>query len=131
MSEVPSDLRYTEDHEWLRPMEDGTFLVGVTDHAQGALGDLVFVEVPELGRKLSAGDACAVVESVKAASDVYCPVAAEIIEVNESLEDSPELLNSDPYGEGWLMRIQPDDSAEIDRLMSPADYEQFLEDQGH
>lgn len=131
MSEVPTDLRYTRDHEWVRPMEDGTALVGVTDHAQDALGDLVFVEVPELGGKLAAGDACAVVESVKAASDVYMPVAAEVVEVNEALADSPELLNGDPYGEGWLMRIQPDDSDEIDSLMSPEEYEQLLEEEGH
>lgn len=130
MSEVPSDLRYTRDHEWLRPMEDGTLLMGITDHAQDALGDLVFVEVPEPGDKLAAGDACAVVESVKAASDVYCPVSAEVLEVNESLTDSPELLNSDPYGEGWLMRIQPEDAREIDGLMTPEDYEQFLEEDG-
>lgn len=131
MSEVPTDLRYTRDHEWLRPMEDGTMLVGITDHAQEALGDLVFVEVPELGSKLAAGDACAVVESVKAASDVYCPIAAEVVEINESLADSPELLNGDPYGEGWLMRIQPDDADEIDGLMTPEDYEQFLEEDEH
>ncbi len=129
MSEVPGDLRYTKDHEWLRPLEDGTALVGITDHAQDALGDLVFVEVPELGDKLAQGDACAVVESVKAASDVYCPVDAEVVEVNEILADSPELVNSDPYGEGWLMRIQPEDEQSIDELMSPADYEQFLEDE--
>lgn len=129
MSEVPGDLRYTRDHEWLRPLDDGTALVGITDHAQDALGDLVFVEVPELGGKLSEGDACAVVESVKAASDVYCPVDAEIVEVNDALADTPELINSDPYGEGWLMRIQPEDSGAIDDLMSAEDYEQYLEEQ--
>lgn len=129
MSEVPGDLRYTKDHEWLRQMEDGTALAGITDHAQDALGDLVFVEVPTVGDKLSAGDACAVVESVKAASDVYCPVDAEIIEVNEGLQDSPELINSDPYGEGWLMRIQPEDPEAVEALMSAEDYEQFLEDE--
>ncbi len=131
MSEVPTDLLYTKDHEWLRLMEDGTVLVGITDHAQDALGDLVFVEVPELGSKLGAGDACAVVESVKAASDVYCPVTAEVVEVNESLADSPELLNGDPYGEGWLMRIQPEDMDDVESLMSPEDYEQYLEEEGH
>ncbi len=129
MSDVPGDLRYTKDHEWLRQMEDGTALVGVTDHAQDALGDLVFVEVPTVADKLTAGDACAVVESVKAASDVYCPVDAEIIEVNEILADSPELVNSDPYGEGWLMRIQPDDADAVEALMSADEYEQFLEDE--
>lgn len=129
MSDVPGDLRYTKDHEWLRQMEDGTALAGITDHAQDALGDLVFVEVPTAGDKLSAGDACAVVESVKAASDVYCPIDAEIVEVNESLADSPELINSDPYGEGWLMRIQPEDADAIEALMSARDYEQFLQDE--
>lgn len=129
MSDVPGDLRYTKDHEWLRQMEDGTALAGITDHAQDALGDLVFVEVPTVGDKLSAGDACAVVESVKAASDVYCPIDAEIVEVNESLADSPELINSDPYGEGWLMRIQPEDADAIEALMSARDYEQFLQDE--
>jgi len=129
MSEVPGDLRYTKDHEWLRQLEDGTALTGITDHAQDALGDLVFVEVPTVGDKLSAGDACAVVESVKAASDVYCPVDAEIIEVNDVLADSPELINSDPYGEGWLMRIQPEDAGAVEALMSAQDYEQFLEDE--
>jgi len=129
MSEVPGDLRYTKDHEWLRQLEDGTALTGITDHAQDALGDLVFVEVPTVGDKLSAGDACAVVESVKAASDVYCPVDVEIIEVNDVLADSPELINSDPYGEGWLMRIQPEDAGAVEALMSAQDYEQFLEDE--
>ena len=127
MSEVAGDLRYTKDHEWVRQLEDGTLTVGITDHAQDALGDLVFVEVPELGDKLSAGDPCAVVESVKAASDVYCPLDAEVIEVNEALADSPELLNSDPYGEGWLMRVRPDSRDAIEALMSPLDYEQFLD----
>ncbi len=131
MSEVPTDLRYTRDHEWLRLMEDGTVLVGVTDHAQDALGDLVFVEVPELGGKLAAGDACAVVESVKAASDVYLPGGRRGCRSQRGLADSPELLNGDPYGEGWLMRIQPDDSDEIDSLMSPEEYEQLLEEEGH
>lgn len=129
MSENPGDLRYTKDHEWLRQMEDGTVLAGITDHAQDALGDLVFVELPAVGDKLTEGDACAVVESVKAASDVYCPVDAEIIEVNESLVDSPELINSDPYGEGWLIRIQPDDGDAVEALMSAEDYEKFLEDE--
>lgn len=129
MSEIPGDLRYTKDHEWLRPLEDGTVLVGISEHAQDALGDLVFVEVPELGGKLAAGDACAVVESVKAASDVYCPVDAEIIEVNEVLADTPELINTDPYGEGWLMRIQPEDAGSVEELMSAEDYQQYLDDQ--
>ncbi|NNF52473.1 MAG: glycine cleavage system protein GcvH [Gammaproteobacteria bacterium] len=129
MSEVPGDLRYTKDHEWLRQMEDGTVLTGITDHAQDALGDLVFVEVPTVGDKLLAGDACAVVESVKAASDVYCPIDAEITEVNDALADSPELINSDPYGEGWLMRIQPEDAEAVEALMSAEEYEELLQDE--
>lgn len=129
MSDVPGDLRYTKDHEWVRLLEDGTAQVGITEHAQDALGDLVFVEVPELGAELTAGDACAVVESVKAASDVYCPLDAEIVEVNEVLAETPEVINSDPYGEGWLMRIQPVDAGAIEELMSADDYQQFLDEQ--
>lgn len=129
MSDVPGDLRYTKDHEWVRMLEDGTALVGITEHAQDALGDLVFVEVPELGANLMAGDACAVVESVKAASDVYCPLDAEIVEVNDLLADTPELINSDPYGEGWLMRIQPADAGAAEELMGAEDYQQFLDEQ--
>ncbi len=129
MSDVPEDLRYTKDHEWVRVLEDGTALVGITEHAQDALGDLVFVEVPELGANLMAGDACAVVESVKAASDVYCPLDAEIVEVNDVLADTPELINSDPYGEGWLMRIQPADAGAVEELLGADDYQQFLDEQ--
>lgn len=129
MSDVPEDLRYTKDHEWVRMLEDGTARVGITEHAQDALGDLVFVEVPELGANLMAGDACAVVESVKAASDVYCPLDAEIVEVNDVLADTPELINSDPYGEGWLMRIQPADAGAVEELLGADDYQQFLDEQ--
>jgi glycine cleavage system H protein len=107
MSQVPADLRYTKSHEWLRKLPDGSVEVGITDHAQQALGDLVFVDVPEAGRQLSAGDACAVVESVKAASDVYSPLAGEVAAGNPKLAAEPELINRDPYGEGWIMRIKP------------------------
>ena len=107
MSSYPADLRYTKSHEWLRTLPDGTIEIGITDHAQQSLGDLVFVEVPEAGRQLSAGDACAVVESVKAASDVYSPLAGEVVAGNERLAKEPELINSDPYGAGWILRLKP------------------------
>ena len=126
MSEIPSDLKYTKDHEWLREQDDGSWAVGITDHAQMALGDLVFVELPENSTTVVAGDACAVVESVKAASDVYCPVAGEISSTNGNLDDSPELVNSDPYGQGWLFTVMPDSPAELDELLSSDDYERLL-----
>ncbi|MEX1993876.1 MAG: glycine cleavage system protein GcvH [Steroidobacteraceae bacterium] len=107
MSEIPSDLRYTKSHEWVRTLPDGSVEIGITDHAQAALGDLVFVEVPDAGRMLSAGDACAVVESVKAASDVYSPLGGEVLAGNDQLATQPELINSDPYGQGWIMRLKP------------------------
>ena len=107
MSKTPADLRYTKSHEWLRTLPDGSIEIGITDHAQQTLGDLVFVEVPEAGRALAAGDACAVVESVKAASDVYSPIAGDVTAGNELLATQPELVNSDPYGQGWILRIKP------------------------
>jgi glycine cleavage system H protein len=107
MSQIPGDLRYTKSHEWLRTLPDGSIEIGITDHAQQALGDLVFVEVPETGRALAAGDACAVVESVKAASDVYSPVAGEVTAGNGQLANQPELVNRDPYGQGWILRVKP------------------------
>ena len=114
MSKIPGDLRYTKSHEWLRSLPDGSIEIGISDHAQAALGDLVFVEVPETGRMLSAGDACAVVESVKAASDVYSPLNGEVIAGNEMLATQPELINQDPYGQGWILRLRPTgDSAEL------------------
>ena len=122
MSEIPSDLLYAESHEWIRYGGDGTAVVGISDHAQAALGDMVYVELPEPGMSYDQGDACAVVESVKAASDIYAPVSGEIIEANGQLEDAPETVNDDPYGEGWLFRIQLSDSSELDNLLSPEDY---------
>ena len=107
MSNYPADLKYARTHEWLRERPDGSVEVGISDHAQHALGDLVFVEVPQVGKSLAQGDACAVVESVKAASDVYSPVAGTVIEVNADLAGAPELVNQDPYGRGWLMRLKP------------------------
>ena len=107
MSMIPDDLRYTKSHEWLRTLPDGSVEIGITDHAQQSLGDLVFVEVPETGRTLAAGDACAVVESVKAASDVYSPLAGEVAAGNGLLAKQPELVNRDPYGQGWILRLKP------------------------
>ena len=119
-SNIPAELRYTESHEWLRPQEDGIVTVGITDHAQHLLGDLVFVEIPEVGRVVSAAESCAVVESVKAASDVYSPLDGVIVEVNELLADSPELINQDAYGEGWIFRIKT--SAALDGLLDANAY---------
>jgi glycine cleavage system H protein len=128
MSNVPGDLKYTKSHEWVRSEDDGSITVGITDHAQSALGDLVFVEPPEAGSEVSSGDACAVVESVKAASDVYSPVSGKVAASNDALADSPELVNQDPYGDGWIMRVQANDPAELESLMDAAAYEATLED---
>jgi glycine cleavage system H protein len=128
MSDVPSDLRYRDSHEWVRLEDDGSVVVGITDHAQSALGDIVFVELPEPGMSYAQGDACAVVESVKAASDIYAPISGEIIEFNASLEDDPGLVNTDPYGDGWLFSIAPSDTDEIDGLMSKKEYLESIED---
>jgi len=128
MSEVPSDLLYRDSHEWVRDEGDGTVVVGISDHAQAQLGDMVFIELPEVGASFGQGDACAVVESVKAASDAYAPVTGEVTEVNDSLEDQPELVNNDPYGDGWLFRMKLDDPDELDGLLSAEDYEEQLED---
>lgn len=122
MSNVPEELKYSKSHEWVRREADGTVTVGITEHAQELLGDMVFVELPETGRAVAAEEDCAVVESVKAASDVYAPIAGEVTEVNSTLEDSPEIVNQDPYGEGWLFRMKPADEAEIDGLLDAAGY---------
>lgn len=129
MSEIPADLKYTKSHEWVRMLPDGLAEVGITAHAQGALGDLVFVDVPEAGRTLSAGEACAVVESVKAASDIYAPIAGSVAAGNAALAQTPELVNQDPYGAGWLMRIRPDSAAGPTALLSAADYAKLLADE--
>lgn len=128
MSNIPSDLKYTRTHEWLREEVDGSFTVGISDHAQDALGDLVFVETPEIGRKVSAGEACAVVESVKAASDIYSPIDGEIIAANDALGAQPELLNTDPYGAGWIMKIRPASERETAALLDANAYAESLED---
>ena len=126
MSNVPADLKYLQSHEWAKALPDGTVLIGITDYAQSSLGDLVFVEVPKAGRKLAAGEACAVVESVKAASDVYAPIAGEVVEANPALSDAPETLNSDPYGAGWLWKLKPANPADVGKLLDAAAYEKFL-----
>jgi glycine cleavage system H protein len=127
MSNVPADLKYARSHEWLRTLPDGLVEVGISDHAQEALGDLVFVEVPVVGRTLKQGDACAVVESVKAASDVYAPVAGTVVAVNDALAQSPELVNQDPYGKGWIMRLKPDGAPSPGDLLDAAAYTALAE----
>ena len=127
MSELPGDLLYTNDHEWLRREGDGSVTVGITEHAATALGDLVYVELPEVGQEVEAGGEMAVVESVKAASDVYAPVAGTVTAVNEELSDDPEKTNADPYGDGWIVKMDVDDLDE-DALMTPAAYQQLLDE---
>ncbi len=127
MSDIPNELRYCRTHEWVSSAEDGVVTVGITDHAQDQLGDLVFVELPEVGDPFEAETECAVIESVKAASDIYCPVAGEIAEVNEALMDSPELVNDDPYGDGWLFKIAITDEADLDSLLDADGYLEVLD----
>ena len=127
MAELPGDLKYSKSHEWVRVNDDGTVTVGITDHAQDQLGDMVYIEVPEQGRELEAEEACAVVESVKAASDVYTPLAGTVIEANEALADSPEAVNQDAYGAGWLMKLKPASSDALNDLMDAAAYQEFID----
>ena len=126
MSKIPDELRYATSHEWVRREADGTVTIGITDHAQDALGDLVFIDVPKAGRKLGTNEACAVVESVKAASDVYAPIAGEVLESNAALADSPEILNHDPYGAGWMWKMKPANAADVDALLDAAGYGKAL-----
>ena len=126
MSKVPTDLKYVKTHEWIKALPDGNVLIGITDHAQNALGDLVFVEVPKAGRKVAADEACAVVESVKAASDVYAPIAGEVVESNPALANAPETLNQDPYGAGWLWKLKPSNASDVGKLLDATAYEQFI-----
>lgn len=127
---IPADLKYTKSHEWARLEADGTVSVGITDHAQELLGDMVFVENPVLGRRLNAGEECAVVESVKAASDVYAPIAGEVVAANEALEGSPDLLNKDPYG-AWMFKIKPADAGDLSGLMDAAAYQAHVASEAH
>ncbi|HKS54641.1 MAG TPA: glycine cleavage system protein GcvH [Steroidobacteraceae bacterium] len=132
MSNIPSNLKYLDSHEWARVESDGTVTVGISDHAQGALGDLVFVEVPEVGKALTKGGAAAVVESVKAASDVYSPISGEVIANNsDALSATPELVNSDPYGQGWLYKVKPSNNSELGSLLDAKAYEKVVEEAGH
>jgi glycine cleavage system H protein len=126
MSELPGDLKYTKEHEWLRQEEDGSVTIGITDHAQSALGDLVYVELPEVGQDVESGGEMAVVESVKAASDVYAPIGGTVTEVNDELADDPEKINADPYGDGWIVRLQP--SGDAEESMDPDTYQAFLDE---
>jgi glycine cleavage system H protein len=128
MSSIPADLKYTKSHEWVRTLANGNVEVGITDHAQAALGDLVFVDVPETGKALKTGDSFAVVESVKAASDVYAPIAGSVVESNSGLGNQPELINSEPYGGGWIMRLKP--SGAPAGLLSAAEYQALLDAEG-
>ncbi len=128
MSEIPSNLRYRDSHEWVRVEDDGTVVVGISDHAQGELGDMVFVELPEPGMSYNQGEACAVLESVKAASDIYAPVSGEVVLANGELEDSPEQVNGDPYGDGWLFSMVPSDASQIEGLMDAGVYAAQLEE---
>ena len=129
MSNVPNELKYTKEHEWLREEADGTFTVGITEHAQELLGDMVFIDLPEVGTQVGQGDDCSVAESVKAASDIYAPISGEIVAVNAELEDSPEQVNSEPYGSGWILRIKASDATELEALLDAAAYEALLEDE--
>lgn len=126
MSNIPADLKYSSTHEWVRVEEDGTLTIGITDHAQEMLGDLVYVELPSLETPVRLGEECAVVESVKAASDVYTPISGEIVEINEALQDIPGAVNTDPYGDGWLFRIKPGNENELENLMSAAEYKEQI-----
>lgn len=129
MSELPGDLVYTREHEWLRREDDGSVTIGITDYAQAALGDLVYVELPEVGHDLDSGGDMAVVESVKAASDVYAPIDGTVVAVNEGLADDPEKINADPYGDGWIVNLRPADSIDEAALLSPGDYQHLLDDE--
>lgn len=129
MSELPGDLLYTNEHEWLRREEDGNVTIGVTDHAQAALGDLVYVELPEVGQDVDSGGDMAVVESVKAASDVYAPIDGNVVAINEELADDPEKINTDPYGDGWIVKLKPESDLDEGTLLSPDAYQSLLDEE--
>jgi len=127
MSNIPAELRYASSHEWIHLEQDGTAVIGISEHAQEAMGDLVYVEMPDVGAELAAGDEAGVVESVKAASDIYAPVAGEVIAINEKLEDEPELVNNDPYNDGWLFKLKVSDPSELENLLDADAYAAQLE----
>ena len=129
MSHTPADLKYASSHEWARLEDDGIVVVGISDHAQQALGDVVFVELPEIGAELGAGDDAGVVESVKAASDIYAPVAGEVVAINEVLEEAPETINEDPYGDGWFFKLQASDTTELENLLDADAYQEQCENE--
>ena len=131
MSEIPGDLKFLKSHEWARVEGSGRVTIGISDHAQGLLGDLVYVELPQVGDRVEAGTAAAVVESVKAASDVYSPLTGVVVEVNSDLADKPETINEDAYGEGWIFVIEVEDSDQLNDLLGPDDYAELLEDEDH
>ncbi|MDI9276863.1 glycine cleavage system protein GcvH [Pantoea sp. EABMAA-21] len=128
MSNVPNELKYRDSHEWVREEADGTFTVGITEHAQELLGDMVFVDLPDVGATFAAGDDCAVAESVKAASDIYAPLSGEIVAVNKELADAPELVNSEPYAAGWLFRIKASDVSELDSMLDADAYKGAIDE---
>ena len=128
MSDIPGDLKFLSSHEWARVESDGTITIGISDHAQDLLGDIVFVELPEIGQSVDAENDTAIVESVKAASDIYSPLSGEVIEVNSLLEDQPETINSSPYEDGWFYKLTPSNLGELDNLLSPEDYSEVCED---
>ena len=131
MSEIPGDLKFMKSHEWARIDGDGKVTVGISDHAQGLLGDLVYVELPNVGDRVEAGNACAVVESVKAASDVYAPITGKVVEVNAALSDKPETINEDAYGDGWIFVLEAEEPEQMNELLGPDDYAELLEDDDH
>lgn len=128
MSNVPAELRYATSHEWVRNEGNGLYTVGITEHAQGLLGDMVFVEVPDVDDELSAGDECGVVESVKAASDIYAPLTGKVVAINEELEDEPELVNTDAFGDGWLYQIKAEDENEVEALLTAEGYQNSIDE---
>ena len=131
MSDIPGDLKFLKSHEWARVEGDGKVTVGISDHAQGLLGDLVYVELPHVGDRVEAGNACAVVESVKAASDVYAPITGTVVEVNAALADKPETINEDAYGDGWIFVVEAEEPDQLNELLGPDDYAELLEDDDH
>lgn len=131
MSEIPGDLRFLKSHEWARVEDSGQVTIGISDHAQALLGDLVYVELPAVGDDVTAGSAVAVVESVKAASDLYSPISGKVVAVNAALADKPETINEDAYGEGWVLVVAPSDADELNELLSPDDYAELLENEDH
>jgi glycine cleavage system H protein len=131
MSNVPNELRYTKSHEWVRTEADGSITVGITEHAQELLGDMVFIELPETEANYTAGEECAVVESVKAASDVYSPITGEVIAINEELADAPETINQDAFDSGWMFKMKPEDAGEVEELMDAETYGELIADEDH